>query len=315
MNRLVLISLITLSIFSCSRENGADSFERDLSQGSEGIELIPLYKTQLDLFEKFGVDSTDNAELVLTGLFNPNVALLKDCFGYSDTSYVAAQLEIFDSRMTEVRLAEAYFDSINFLRLLKDYEETFADESGQKASGKFYFSFFERRICNFCGCDLNTMQMDLLVPENQDLQFLNILIPHEINHNAFEIARNDSSMQETILYKAIDEGFANLVSQKLAGVSVEEAFGLSDSEYQWYTENESVIKEMVKPILFLTDEELWDPLSVKVPNSFMDGSPGNIGYYVGYRIVEEFLKKSENEEEWKNVYSIPVKQIYEESGW
>ena len=315
MNRLALFCLIILSIFSCSRENGADSLGGVLSQVNGGIELIPLYKIQLSLFDNVAEDSTVSAELIETELFNPNKALLRDCFGYTDSSYVAAQQEIFSNRMAEVKSAETFFDSIGFTQLLKEYEQTFTAKTGQLATGKFYFSFFERRICNFCGCDKDTMQMDLLVPENQNREYLNILLPHEMNHNAFEIAQNDSSMLETVLYKAVDEGFATLVSQIMADVSVEEAFGMTIAEFQWYTDHEMEIKERVKPILFLTDEELWDPLSVKVRDSFMDGAPGNIGYFVGYRIVEEFLKTKEGEDKWKLVYTTPVNQLYEESGW
>ena len=313
MKLITYLTLLFLLIIltGCRGNDGANLYITD----EDGIQLIPLYKTQINIFNAIDERFDSAEEIIIRELFDPNIELVKDCFGYSDSSYVQAQLQIYRTRMDEIKKADAFFDSINFLALLGRSETSFSKQTGQKATGKFYFSFFERRICNFCGCDLNTMQMDLLVEENQDEDFLNILLPHEINHNAFELAQSDTAMQETILYKAIDEGFANFVSQKLADVSVEEAFGMSESEFQWYTVNEYAIKERVKPILFLTDEELWDPLSVKVPNSFMDGSPGNIGYYVGYRIVEEFVNKSENEEEWKNVYSRPVKQIYEESGW
>lgn len=315
MNRLTLFTLISIFIFSCSSENEADSEGEELSRGGVGIELIPLYKTQLNLFDQVGEDSTVSEKLILTELFTPNATLLRDCFGYSDSSYVAAQREIFRNRMPEVESANAFFDSIGFAQLLQDYEQTFSAKTEHQATGKFYFSFFERRICNFCGCDRNTMQMDLLLTDNQDREYLKVLLPHEMNHNAFEIAQNDSLMQETILYKAIDEGFATLVSQILAEVTVDEAFGMTSTEFQWYSDNEMEIKDRVKPILLFTDEELWDPLSVKVSDSFMKGSPGNIGYFVGYRIVEEFLKTKEGEDRWKLVYSTPVNKIYEESGW
>jgi hypothetical protein len=54
---------------------------------------------------------------------------------------------------------------------------------------------------------------------------------------------------------------------------------------------------------------------MKIENSFIEGSPGNIWYSAGYRIVEEFLTKKEGEEKWKLVYTTPVREIYAESGW
>jgi len=209
-----VLFLVLIISNSCSGGAGTSDTHaaKEQSTTTKGIELIPLYKTQIDVFNKISADPNNDVEIILNDLYQPIKRLLSDCFGYSDSGYVNAQKYIYNNRMDEVESAEAYFSSINFSGLPEEHEETFASKTGQKAAGKFYFSFFEKRICNFCGCNKDTMQMDLLLQENQNLKFLEILLPHELNHNAFEISQNDTLMQETVLYKAIDEGFANLVS-------------------------------------------------------------------------------------------------------
>ena len=88
MKPLALLSLLSLFILSCSGEYEVEDQQEDLPTG---IELIPLYKTQLTIYEQAGEDSTISPQLVLSELFNPNAALLRDCFGYTDSSYLLAQ--------------------------------------------------------------------------------------------------------------------------------------------------------------------------------------------------------------------------------
>lgn len=316
----VSFSLIVLLFLGCQQvriDIGSpplDDVDTSATTTAHPLKLVPIYQTQFRIFQHFPSDTAQQAQLILDSLYYPNRHLLTDCFGYSPSDYVAAQRTIYADRMLEVEQALAYYEQVNFDSLLTYYQQNFAQLTQQRVGGRFHFAFFEKKICNFCGCTKETMQMDLLAPVNQNIEQLRILLPHELSHNAFEDAQNDTSMVETVLYKAIDEGFANYVSQQLAEVSTPEAFGLSPEEYDWYVTHEEAIKQKVKPLLLSQREEDWDPLGLLVADSFMEGSPGNIGYYVGYRIVEEYLKRI-GTENWRQVYTTPVAEIYQISEW
>lgn len=311
--------LIMLLGYTCSQGQPADAVTLPPSGELTGdkLELVRLYKKQVRFFQLYE-QSDDTVALkryVLDSLFLPHEYVLGDsCFGYSPENYYDAQVKLATKRKEDVMRAVNFYESIRFDALLADYEQDFSRFVGYPVTGRFYFSFFERVICNFCGCDKMSMQMDLLNPLNHDEAKLRLLMPHELSHNLFEVTQRDTLNRETVLYKAIDEGFANYVSQRMNGATTVEAFGLDSTGYDWYLANEAAIKAKIIPILFSKDENDWDPLSEKIPNRFLEGSPGNVGYFVGYRIVEEYLKKV-GDDNWRTVYTIPVTDLLAASQW
>ena len=280
------------------------------------LRLVPLYQKQLAVFDRMDdeKDSSIINRLIVDSLYLPYRTLYDSCFITDRTTYIANQRMIYSSRRSEVRNAMAFIDQLQFDTILSYYQRAFPSFIGHPVTGTFYFAFFHRNQCSFCGCDKMTMQMDMLYPMNLSADHLRLLLPHELSHNVFEDTQSDTVLSETVLYKALDEGLANYAAQRMNGVSTSEAFFMTSDEYGWLTSHEDEIKEAVRPMLLSTMEEDWDPLGMQVPDSFMEGSPGNIGYYVGYRIIEDYLAFTD-ESDWRVVYTTPVDKLLEGSGW
>lgn len=303
---------------SCQPETTpmAEPLTAEFDPAEDALQLVELYRKQLDFFDLYRneKDTAILQKFVYENIFRPHRYVLSECFGYDSIHYFNAQMDLAQHRQDDIRSAMQFYEDIRFDSLLRFYETNYSEKVGYPVTGKFYFSFFHQRHCNFCGCDKESMQMDLLNENNLNEQHLRILLPHELTHNVFEVQQNDTAIQEVFLYKAIDEGFANYVAQRVAGVSVEEAFGMSRAEFDWFAANEERIKAQVRPVLFSEVEEDWDPYSESVADRVIEGSPGSVGYFVGYRIVEDYLKNTD-QRDWRVVFRTPVRELLEKSRW
>jgi len=317
----LLLSLVAGIILNCNTEKpiadtnlygNLNSVEDTINIG--GFQLINVYKKQLEVYENIALteDSAAIRQLIIDELYEPYKPLSQTCFQFKKDYFVNKHLELHHKKRKDIMEALKFYDGINFSNLLKKYAEELPKFAKQELGGKFYFYFFFQSICDFCGCNRNSMQMDMLDSINLSEDHLKHLIPHEINHNIYELASKDDEHFETILYNCINEGFAVFFAQQYNNSKVHEAFGLTEEEYGWYVANEEKIKDKIEGILYSTDEEDWDPLSVNIKDSFIEGSPGSVGYYVGYRIIEEYLSVHKNKD-WRIIYTTPVQEILKES--
>ena len=282
----------------------------------DDFRLIRLYKKQLRVYDQLRsmTDSTAIQQLILDSLFTPYPATNQTCLYFTPEQFVELHLRLLDEELPTIKAAADHFDQINLDSILQSMAVEVPKFSRHQLTGTFYLHYFIQPMCAFCGCDKNTMQMNMLLPINQELAKLSVLIPHEINHNTYDLSTQDFPDRETVLYKSIDEGFANFFAQQYNQIPVAEAFAMTPTEYNWFVANELEIKKQVAPILFSEVEEDWDPLGLQVADSFMKGSPGNIGYFIGYRMIEEYLTKHP-ETDWRTIYTMPARQLLAESGY
>lgn len=150
-----------------------------------------------------------------------------------------------------------------------------------------------------CGCDNTTMRGNTYNATYHDPSSLRVIIAHEINQTFYETARKDDPDRHIVLYNALDEGFANLFSMRALNVSKLEAFNMTADEFKWLEENETKLKEKFKNVLFYDKEDDWGPYSQKIPDSITAGSPGDKGYFIGYKIIEQWLKNDDSRQ-WQD---------------
>ena len=83
-------------------------------------------------------------------------------------------------------------------------------------------------------------------------------------------------------------------------------------ELKYCMENDSMIFRKLEPFLFTNSPDHARALANRGEKIFKDG-PGAIGYYVGYRICSEYVKRN-GKESWKDIYTLPVTTVFSKSG-
>jgi len=270
-----------------------------------------LYKLQSRIASN-SYDSLQLRKVVIDSIYNPNERLFSYCLGYDKKSFADKYANSLSQKSDSLIQLAKSFEKIHLDTIIINTMKVIAEKSVYKFEGKYVIGFFENAGCNMCGCDNTTMLGNTYNSVYKNPNSLKVVISHEVNHNFFETAKKADPDNNTLLYNAIDEGFANLFSMKMMNVDKLNAFNMTKDEYNWLENNEAELKEKFRKVIFSTKEEDWDPFSEKIPNRILEGSPGDIGYFLGYRIIEEWLKNNDSKN-WEDVYSTPVRQILRES--
>lgn len=169
---------------------------------------------------------------------------------------------------------------------------------------------------NMGGLGDGAMVVDFFgVPDTASGESYSVSLPHEINHQLFDIGHKDDSDGGTVLYRLIDEGFAVYVNQVYWGelAAPERHIGCSGEEWTWAVENEAVILSEVLPLLSSTDSETHNRLTAR-SIYLLPEAPGAIGYFVGLRIVQAYVEQH-GPGSWRDLYDVPVARIMHESGY
>jgi uncharacterized protein YjaZ len=113
----------------------------------------------------------------------------------------------------------------------------------------------------------------------------------------------------------IGEGFAVYMNKLYwkNKYSLAANLGYSEAELEECKRQEEAIKEVFDKNKFTTDKEEINKFRSR---SFRlkEKLPGAIGYYIGYRIIEAYVKKH-GRTAWKDVFKKAPKEIYELSGY
>jgi uncharacterized protein YjaZ len=150
------------------------------------------------------------------------------------------------------------------------------------------------------------MVLDLLgLPTRDPIGDVRFVLPHELNHLLF--SRPEAS--STLLYRMIDEGFATFVADEYWGADLSPADALSytEDEWRWAVEHEAELWQQALPNLVSTDRKILDRF-LAVNQRVIDGAPGKIAYFLGYRIVEDFVRRN-GSLSWRKLYEMPPDEL------
>jgi hypothetical protein len=162
---------------------------------------------------------------------------------------------------------------------------------------------------NLGGLGRNRMVLDIFgLPSRDPIGDVRFLLPHEMNHLLFDGPHRDGQ-RGTVLHRIIDEGFASFVADQYWGVGLSpaEALGYTDEQWAWAVEHEPLLWREARGHLSSTDRKTLDRFS-SVSQSLVAGAPGKIGYFLGYRIVEDFVRRN-GVDSWRQLYEMPLDRI------
>jgi hypothetical protein len=180
--------------------------------------------------------------------------------------------------------------------------------TGRRACGEWFITYGPGWT-NLGGLGNGRMVLDILgLPISDPIGDIRFVMPHELNHLLFEQAPRREP-RGSLLYRMIDEGFATFIADEYwgAGLSPAEALGYTAEQWAWAVDNERTLWSEAQTHLESTDRRILDRFSA-AGQPVIPGAPGKIGYFLGYRIVEDFVRQN-GPQSWRKVYEIPLADL------
>lgn len=177
--------------------------------------------------------------------------------------------------------------------------------AGRRACGE-WFIVYGPGWTNLGGLGSGRMVLDLFgLPTSDPVGDVRFIMPHELNHLLF--SRPEAS--GTLLYRMIDEGFATFIADEYwgAGLSPADALGYTEDQWRWAVEHEAELWQQALPHLGSADRKNLDRF-LAVNQRVIDGAPGKIAYFLGYRIVEDFVRRN-GAMSWRKLYEMPLDEL------
>lgn len=296
----LVISLSILIIVACSEQSEKHQ-----------IEIIDLSTTQVRLMNAFENHPIEERNTVfLDSIFRPNRELWEGYLG-EESDFLDWTNGIAFEELSKYNLKVQNIDlnKLNqyFFKTLKSMTEF----TGHSGKGKWYI-FFGPKWTNLGGFGDGTMLIDLAHESNNSLEDISKFFPHEINHQIY--SNNVSEKENKVLYRILNEGFAVYVSHLFhdGKTSKAEELAYREAEYEFCLQNEGEIMALLKANYESNDEKLSSSFASR-GYKFSEEYPGAIGYYIGFRIVEEFVKRN-GEDSWKDIYSMSPEDVLNASG-
>jgi hypothetical protein len=180
--------------------------------------------------------------------------------------------------------------------------------TGRRACGDWFITYGPGWT-NLGGLGHERMVLDILgLPMSDPIGDIRFVMPHELNHLLFAQAHNREP-RGSLLYRMIDEGFATFIADEYwgAGLSPAEALGYTPEQWAWAVEHEPALWREAQLHLESTDRKVLDRFfAARQP--VIPGAPGKIAYFLGYRIIADFVRQN-GPHSWNKVYDMPVAKL------
>lgn len=178
--------------------------------------------------------------------------------------------------------------------------------SKQKARGVWYITFGSG-VTDLGGFGNGRMVIDLMHPKST-AQYIQFILPHEINHQIFDFSATPDSSAKG-LYRCINEGFAVYMHRYItqSALPLETYFQYTKEELLFCQENEELIFNKLQPFLLTNNPDHALALADRGQHIFKKG-PGAIGYYVGFKICESYVNNN-GPNSWRDIYTMSVRDI------
>lgn len=297
----LLASLILSNYIIQSQE--IENTERNLS-------IIDISTKQIRLMNQYkDLPIKQRNLLLLDSIYKPHSYLWKGYLGSGSNflnwvnkkSY--NELDNYIEKSNNINLTEL---NNYFFQTVKNM----SDFTNHQPKGKWYI-FFGPKWTNLGGLDDGIMFIDLAHDLIRNMNDITIFFPHEINHQIYSntIEQEDNA----VLSRILNEGFACYVSYLYhkGKTTIAEELAYTENEYQICRKKDDELIKLLKSNYQSNNKKLSDNFAER-SYKFSQDYPGAIGYYIGFRIVEEFVKIN-GKDSWKKIYEMSPKEVLEKS--
>jgi len=328
---IALLSSCKTSKNSASNASNDDLFEKvsrvDDSIQVGGMVIRNAFKYQLLAHRNGNFDSI----VIKDKVFKPNNYCFTTCLSmiFGDANGKKFMLpgiydwnrDLFKDHDSLIRAKMAVLDSININKLFTQHLKAVQEITGHEGKGSWMVYFGPKDFQIFGGCDDNAMVLDMFGKE-WTTSSINKVFAHELEHLVYSSVLKNDVDKETALAAIIDEGLATYFTYIYLNQTWEEAL---DGEYtKLVTDNEKLIYNTLKPYFMKKGDDACPVLRhtgrsndcefvIKI-EGMPDDVANNLGYYLGFRIIETYVK-NHGKDSWKDIYKMPLQQFFKDSGY
>lgn len=296
-----LVIYVLISIFFICNLNAKNENE---------IEVIDISQTQIRLMNEYCNSPISIRNKILTdSIYEPYKYLWNGYLGneedFKDWLNKTAfnELEKYNEKAKNIDLAKLNEYFTQTVQSMSEFTEN-------EPKGKWYV-FYGPKWTNLGGFDDGTMLIDLAHSSNNTIDDIRKFFPHEINHQIY--SNTNKVDNDAVLNRIIDEGFACYVSYLFHEKRTTKAqeLGYTQNEFEIISNQHKKILELLANNYKSNDKELANNFANRAYR-FSEDYPGAIGYYIGFRIVEEYVKQN-GENSWKEIYNLKPKTVLKKS--
>jgi len=295
--RAILISF--LLIFSCK------------THAQSQLKIIDISQLQIRVWEKYkNLDSPARSKIFIDSVYTPCHTFWDGYVG--DGNAVADWMNGSIANIPQIEKKNTLVDGKKLVQQFRQVEKQMTRLTGYKPKGLWYI-VYGPAWTDLGGLGDFTMLIDLSHGSNSSNDRIVKMFPHELTH---QIMTNTNKYKDTTAISSIiGEGFAVWMNQKYWGskYTLAENLGYTDAELQACNDNIEKLKPFFLQNRYSPDKEIINSFrnrGVKLNPKL----PGAIGYYIGYRIIEAYVKKF-GPGSWKDVFIKSAKDICELSGF
>lgn len=275
------------------------------------LKVYDISQKQLRLMQKEqNRDSIYRNKVLINSLYTPYAKFWNGYLG--DAKEVAKWLDGAMVNLPKWKAKNRDIDGKKLLIQLRKIAKEMTVLTGYQPKGDWYI-VYGPAWTDLGGLGDFAMLVDLAHENNNSNDKIASMFPHEVTH---QIMTNINKVKDTVaLASIIGEGFAVWMNQKYwkDKYSLAQNLGYSQAELvacDIYLEKLKVFFEKNK---YATDKEMIDVFrnrGIKLNEKL----PGAIGYYLGYRLVESYVKKN-GADSWKDIFIKSPDEIYQASGF
>lgn len=277
------------------------------------LKLYNIFKAQVKaIYENQNLGNNLLRKAVIEKTYRPFKILWAGYVGDSAVYFDEVIMPLLNDSINLIETKTKLFSNGHIDKYFNDLAFKMQSASGNYPKGKWYI-VFGSGVTDLGGFGGGVMVLDL-THNKTTLDYTKFILPHELTHQVFDFTNKEDTTAKG-LYRCINEGFAVYVNEKLLGKNFKlyNYLQYSDRELNWCLQNEGMIFTKLKPFLLTNNSDHAQALADRGQIIFKDG-PGAIGYFIGYRICEAYVTKN-GKDSWKDIFSKPVKEILEQSGY
>lgn len=277
------------------------------------LKLCNVFKKQIQvIYENQDKPETILKQALVEKTYLPYKNLWSSYVGDQDIYINEVMMPLIKDSLSLLNTKGLSFASNKIDNYFKKLSRQMEKISGRKPKG-LWFIAFGSGVTDMGGFGGGKMVLDL-THYKTSTNYVELILPHELNHQIFDL----SSKEDTTacgLYRCINEGFAVYMNQKILGNKhkLNEYLQYSESELHYCLTNEATIFSKIYPFLLTDNKDHAIALADRGQKIFKNG-PGAIGYFIGYKICEAYIKKY-GINSFKDIYTLPVREILEKSGY
>jgi|GEM_PF-429875 hypothetical protein len=267
--------------------------------------------------------------MILKKVYLPNKYTFDNCLGlifgeengkkFKPNGFFKWNKKLLHSHKELIASKLAVLDTVNINELFKNHLNAVQELTGQKGNGNWIIYFGPKDFQIFGGCDRNSMILDMF-GDAWNSKSINDLFAHEIEHLIFEPIAEKDTYGNSGLGITLDEGLAVYFTYIYLKQDANQALYGNNTKILFDKEKE--IFKKLEPFLYKTEEEgcpiyrhcgrsnMCEPIIKDIPENIQD----ELCYFLGFRIIQKYVEKH-GKNSWKDLYTIPFKEFYENSGY